>query len=94
MFVERNTGASTCFSLPLHTAYSIFCTAYARSPGTTRMVRGPLMSASPGEMSILGAEKISDEASNPSWVGKAFLAKFDPRATWFNELSLWRVQVL
>jgi L-lysine 2,3-aminomutase len=96
MFVERDTGASAYFSVPLCTAYRIFCTAYARSAGTSRTVRGPSMSTSPGKIGILGIENISGEqvfllkffqARDPSWVGKVFLAKFDPRATWFDELK-------
>jgi L-lysine 2,3-aminomutase len=96
MFVERDTGASPYFSVPLHRAYSIFSKAYARSSGTTRTVRGPSMSASPGKIGILGIETIAGEqvfllkffqARDPAWMGKVFFAKFDSRATWFDHLE-------
>ena len=53
------------------------------------------MSASPGKVGIVGIEHIGTErvfvlkffqARNPKWNKRLFFAKYDPRATWLNEL--------
>ena len=53
------------------------------------------MSASPGKVGIVGIEEIAGErvfvlkflqARNPAWSERLFFAKFDPRATWLDEL--------
>ena len=48
MFVERDTGPSDYFKLPLARAYDIFQQAYRTVSGLARTVRGPSMSAFPG----------------------------------------------
>ena len=45
MFVERDTGPSDYFKLPLARAYDIFQQAYRTVSGLARTVRGPSMSA-------------------------------------------------
>ncbi|WP_414449105.1 KamA family radical SAM protein [Burkholderia sp. 22PA0099] len=95
MFVERDTGPSDYFKLPLARAYEIFQAAYSRVSGLARTVRGPSMSAFPGKVMVdgiveLGGEKVFAlqllQGRDPSWVRRPFYAKFDPEATWFDEL--------
>lgn len=53
------------------------------------------MSASPGKVGVIGVETINGEkvfalqfwqARDPSWMGRVFFAKFDPKATWLSDL--------
>lgn len=96
MFVERDTGPSHYFELPLAKAYEIFQAAYQRVSGLARTVRGPSMSAFPGKVVIDGIVEIAGEkvfalqflqARNPDWVRRPFYAKFDPTATWLHDLK-------
>lgn len=95
MFVERDTGPSEYFNLPLARAYEIFTQAYRIVSGLARTVRGPSMSAFPGKVMIDGITEIAGEkvfvlqflqARNPLWVRRPFFAKFDPEATWLDDL--------
>ncbi|WP_175945805.1 KamA family radical SAM protein [Burkholderia pyrrocinia] len=95
MFVERDTGPSDYFKLPLARAYEIFQAAYRSVSGLARTVRGPSMSAFPGKVMVDGIVELAGEkvfalqllqARNPEWVRRPFYAKFDPKATWFDEL--------
>ncbi|MCE3603286.1 lysine 2,3-aminomutase [Massilia sp. P8910] len=95
MFVERDTGPSEYFSLPLARAHEIFQSAYQMVSGLSRTVRGPSMSAFPGKVVIDGVVTINGEklfalqflqARNPDWVRKPFFAKFDEKATWMDHL--------
>jgi KamA family protein len=95
MFVERDTGPSSYFELPLAKAYEVFQAAYQLVSGLSRTVRGPSMSAFPGKVVIDGIVTIAGEkvfalqflqARNPEWVRKPFYAKFDPGATWLDDL--------
>jgi KamA family protein len=95
MFVERDTGPSSYFELPLAKAYEIFQAAYQQISGLARTVRGPSMSAFPGKVMIDGIVTINGEklfslqflqARNPDWVRRPFYAKFDPAATWLDNL--------
>jgi len=95
MFVERDTGPSQYFQLPLAKAYEIFQSAYQLVSGLSRTVRGPSMSAFPGKVVIdgivtIGGEKVFAlqflQARNPDFVRKPFYAKFDPKATWLDDL--------
>jgi L-lysine 2,3-aminomutase len=95
MFVERDTGASSYFSVPLTRAYTIFSDAYSGVSGLARTVRGPSMSASPGKIGVVGIDFIAGEkvfilkflqARDPAWTGTTFLAKYDEHATWLDEL--------
>lgn len=95
MFVERDTGPSDYFKLPLADAYEIFQQAYRQVSGLARTVRGPSMSAFPGKVMVdgvvtIGGEKVFAlqflQARNPEWVRRPFYAKFDPHATWLDEL--------
>ncbi|MDH6579947.1 lysine 2,3-aminomutase [Kitasatospora sp. MAP5-34] len=95
MFVERDTGARSYFELPLAEAYDIFRTAYGSVSGLSRTVRGPSMSAMPGKVLIDGTPTIRGEkvfalqflqARQGDLVRRPFYAKFDPAATWFDQL--------
>jgi hypothetical protein len=95
MFVERDTGPSDYFALPLARAHEIFQQAYSMVSGLSRTVRGPSMSAFPGKVVIDGVVNINGEklfalqflqARNPEWVRKPFFAKYDANATWLDHL--------
>jgi KamA family protein len=95
MFVERDTGPKNYFEVPLAEALDIFTTAYRRVSGLARTVRGPSMSATPGKVLVDGVAHVHGErvfvlkflqAREPAWVNRLFFAKYDPRATWLNQL--------
>ncbi|HEY0063398.1 MAG TPA: lysine 2,3-aminomutase [Telluria sp.] len=95
MFVERDTGPSEYFALPLARAHEVFQAAYQMVSGLSRTVRGPSMSAFPGKVVIDGVVTINGEklfalqflqARNPDWVRRPFFARYDPNATWLDHL--------
>jgi L-lysine 2,3-aminomutase len=95
MFVERDTGARRYFELPLESAWKIYRGAIEQVSGLARTARGPTMSAGPGKVEIQGVTEIAGEkafvlrfvqARNPDWVQRPFFAKYDPEATWFDQL--------
>jgi KamA family protein len=96
MFVERDTGPRHYFEVSLDRALNIFNKAYAQVSGLARTVRGPSMSATPGKILVDGTATIHGErvfvlkflqARDPQWVGRVFFAKFDPHATWIDDLK-------
>ena len=95
MFVERDTGARGYFELPLARTYEIYSDAIRRVSGLARTARGPSMSCAPGKVEIQGITQLGNErvfalrfiqARDPEWVQRPFFAKFDPQATWFDQL--------
>jgi KamA family protein len=95
MFVERDTGPKHYFEVPLGRALEIFNDAYRQVSGLARTVRGPSMSATPGKVLIDGVTELHGEelfvlkflqARDPSWVGRPFFARYDPKATWLDDL--------
>jgi KamA family protein len=95
MFVERDTGPKRYFEVPLHRAYDIFTTAWRRTSGLARTVRGPSMSATPGKVLIDGVAEVGGEkvfvlkflqARDPAWVNRVFFARYDEEATWLDGL--------
>ncbi|MFO7893027.1 MAG: hypothetical protein R6U63_04770, partial [Longimicrobiales bacterium] len=95
MFIPRDTGPSSYFEIPLVRAHDIFRDAYARVSGLARSVRGPVMSATPGKVRVLGVRDeggrrafILDflQARDPDLVRRPFLARYNPDAVWFDEL--------
>jgi L-lysine 2,3-aminomutase len=95
MFVERDTGAKRYFEVPLARGLEIFQATVRNLSGLARTVRGPSMSAHPGKVRVLGTARVRGEkvfvldflqARNPSWVGRPFFARWDPEATWLDEL--------
>ncbi len=96
MFVARDTGSKHFFELPLEKCWQIFRKAYSQVSGTCRTVRGPSMSTHPGKIQVLGVASVRDEkvfvlrflqGRNPQWVDVPFFAKYDPEATWFDQLK-------
>lgn len=95
MFVARDTGSKAFFDVPLEKAWNIFRKAYRSVSGVARTVRGPSMSANPGKIQILGVTEVKGEkvfvlrfiqCRNPNLVDIPFFAKYDKKATWFDEL--------
>jgi L-lysine 2,3-aminomutase len=95
LFVERDTGARRYFELPLSEASRIQREAVRQVSGLARTARGPVMSADPGKVEVqgvtdLGGEKVFVlrflQARNPDWVGRPFFARWDPAATWLDQL--------
>lgn len=96
MFVERDTGAAQYFEVPLARAVEVYNDAHRQVSGLGRTVRGPSMSATPGKVVVDGVATIHGQevfvlrflqARDPSWVGRPFFARFDPTATWLDDLE-------
>jgi KamA family protein len=96
MFVERDTGPRRYFEVGLARALEVFNDAYRQVSGLARTVRGPSMSTTPGKILVDGVVELCGEshfvlkliqARNPEWVGRTFFARFDPDATWIDELK-------
>jgi KamA family protein len=95
MFVARDTGSKAFFEVPLEKIWNIYRKAYSRVTGICRTVRGPSMSAHPGKVHVVGVSEINGEkvfvlrflqCRNPDLVGMPFFAKYDPKATWLDDL--------
>lgn len=95
LFVARDTGARHYFEVPLARAFRIYRDAIRQVSGVARTVRGPSMSAGPGKVEVQGITEIGGErvfvlrfiqARDPSWVQRPFFARFDPAATWLDQL--------
>ena len=95
MFVERDTGASRYFALPLHRALTIHRRATGMVSGLARTARGPVMSTHPGKVVVDGVMEVADaaffvlsflQARHPDWCRRPFLADFDPQALWLSDL--------
>lgn len=96
MFLARDTGAQEYFGVPLVRAQKIFREAYQKVSGLGRTVRGPSMSAHPGKVQILGIVDVGKKKAialrflqgrNPNWVHRPFLAKYDEKAIWLDDLK-------
>ncbi|MFO8005602.1 KamA family radical SAM protein [Thioalkalivibrio sp.] len=95
LFVERDTGARRYFEVPLVRAWEIHRDAMQSVSGLARTARGPSMSAGPGKVEVQGVTDIRGEkvfvlrflqGRNPDWVQRPFFARFDPAATWLDQL--------
>ncbi|WP_082806207.1 KamA family radical SAM protein [Marichromatium gracile] len=95
MFVQRDTGAQHYFEVPLVRAWEIYREAIQGVSGLARTARGPSMSAGPGKIEIQGVTEVAGErvfvlrflqGRNPDWVNRPFFARFDPKATWLDDL--------
>ncbi|MBS7326311.1 MAG: lysine 2,3-aminomutase [Thiopseudomonas sp.] len=95
MFVERDTGAKRYFEVPLERTFQIYREAIKQVSGLARTARGPSMSAGPGKVEIQGIDEFNGEkvfilrfiqGRNPDWIQRIFFAKYDPDATWFDDL--------
>ncbi|MDR2765576.1 MAG: lysine 2,3-aminomutase [Tannerella sp.] len=96
MFIVRDTGAKRFFELPLERCWNVFRRAYRQVSGLCRTVRGPSMSDHAGKIQMLGVQEVRGEkvfvlrfiqGRNPKWVDIPFFARYDPKATWFNQLK-------
>lgn len=96
MFVARDTGAQGYFAVTLENAWKVYRKAYNQVSGLARTVRGPIMSANPGKVQILGVSEISNEklfvlrfiqGRNPNWSGRPFFAKYNSDAIWLTDLK-------
>lgn len=96
MFVERDTGASRYFEIPLVRAWEIYRDAIQKVSGLARTARGPVMSANPGKIVIDGVADVYGEkvfvlsflqGRNADWCRRPFFAKFDENATWLSDLK-------
>ena len=95
MFVERDTGASHYFGVPLVRVLDIYREATASISGLARSVRGPIMSATPGKVQILGSLIEGGrrrflltflQARRKDWLHRPFTATWDANATWLDDL--------
>ena len=96
MFVERDTGASNYFSIPLARAFRVYRDAFKQVSGLSRTARGPSMSSKPGKVVIEGISEINNEkvfvlnflqARDPEWVKRPFFAKYDETSIWLDQLE-------
>lgn len=96
MFMARDTGAKRFFEVPIERAWNIFRKAFRQVSGVCRTVKGPSMSAHPGKIQVVGVSEVMGEkvfvlnflqGRNSKWVDKPFFAKYDPNATWIDELK-------
>jgi KamA family protein len=96
MFIERDTGARHYFEVPLAQAWSIYREAMQQVSGLARTARGPSMSAGPGKVEVQGITEVAGkqafvlrfiQARNPDWVQRPFFAKYDPKASWLDQLQ-------
>ncbi|MEU6238040.1 lysine 2,3-aminomutase [Kitasatospora sp. NPDC047058] len=95
LFVERDTGASAYFEVPLARAVEVYRDAVRQVSGLERTARGPVMSAGPGKVCVDGVAEVAGErvfvcrflqAREPDRVGVPFFARFDEEATWYDQL--------
>jgi L-lysine 2,3-aminomutase len=104
MFVERETGPYDYFGLPLARVYRLYADAIRTSSSFAKTVTGPTMSASPGKVQILGIVESVETGSkyfklqfvrhrDRNRTFKPFLAEYDDKATWFDQLNLVEEQV-
>lgn len=96
MFIERDTGARNYFGVPLAKVVDLYREAIQQVSGLARTARGPSMSADPGKVEVQGVAEVHGErvfvlrfiqARDPSHVQRPFFARYDPRATWLDELK-------
>ena len=96
LFVQRDTGACRYFEIPLARAWEIYREAIQQVSGLGRTARGPSMSAGPGKVEVQGVAEVRGErvfvlrflqGRNPDWVSRPFFARFDPGATWLDDLE-------
>lgn len=95
LFVERDTGARRYFEVPLERVWRIYRGALQQVSGLARTARGPSMSAGPGKVEVQGVTEVAGEkvfvlrflqGRNPDWVQRPFFARYDPAATWLDQL--------
>lgn len=95
MFVERDTGAHRHFRIPLARALEIYQAAVSSVSGISRTARGPVMSAGPGKVQLLGTVEVGGrrcfaltflQARRNTWLNQIFFADFSESAHWLDQL--------
>ncbi|MGN7126755.1 KamA family radical SAM protein [Methylorubrum thiocyanatum] len=95
MFMERDTGANHYFGVPISRALSIYQEATSHLSGLAKTARGPVMSAGPGKIHVLGTMEHNGkkhfvltflQARRTEWLGKPFLAAYSETAQWLDQL--------
>ncbi|MDJ0660064.1 MAG: hypothetical protein QNJ42_11325 [Crocosphaera sp.] len=95
LFVERPTGANQYFEISLLRAWELYQEAIQKVSGLARTVRGPVMSCFFGKVQIQGVADVQGEkvfvlsflqGRDSNWCHRPFFARFDLKATWFNDL--------
>ncbi|MCW9033337.1 MAG: hypothetical protein OQJ97_03885 [Rhodospirillales bacterium] len=96
MFVERDTGPSAYFRIPLAEAHEIYRRAYQRVSGLARSARGPVMSTKAGKIQVEGVLEQKGEkmfilkmlqARESNLTQTPFAAKYSDSAAWIDELQ-------
>ncbi len=96
LFVARNTGPRSYFAVPLAECLETFSAAFSRVSGLARTIRGPVMSATPGKVLVVGIATVEGQevfvlkmiqGRDPDWVNRVFFARFDPSAVWIDQLE-------
>lgn len=96
MFMARDTGAQQYFKVSMVKAWKIFKEAYSKVSGLARTARGPVMSAAPGKVQMLGVSEADGkkimtfrflQGRNSNWVHKPFFAEYDENAIWIDDLK-------
>ncbi|WP_190236204.1 KamA family radical SAM protein [Allorhizobium terrae] len=95
-FMERDTGAHHYFGIDVDRALSIYQEAHAAVSGICRTARGPVMSAGPGKVHVLGRLTHGGsehfvlsflQARKKEWLNRPFLAKYSQNARWLDDLQ-------
>lgn len=95
-FMERDTGAHHYFGIGVDRALSIYQEAHAAVSGICRTARGPVMSAGPGKVHVLGRLTHGGsehfvlsflQARKKEWLNRPFLAKYSQNARWLDDLQ-------
>ena len=96
MFVERDTGPRHVFEVPLYRSWEIYRDAVQQVSGLARTARGPVMSAMPGKVEVLGVVPKNGrlqfllqflQSRDPSKVRRPFIAKGRRSAVWYDQLT-------
>lgn len=96
LFVARSTGPNPYFGVSLVQALRIFSEALSRVSGLARTVRGPVISAAPGKVLVVGTDFVGSrrvlvlkmiQGRRPEWTNRLFFARFDPYATSLEQLE-------
>ena len=96
MFMARDTGAQSFFSVGLAEGQALYADAIRSTSGLCRTARGPSMSCTPGKVEVVGVQEIFGQPAfvlrflqcrDEAWIGKVFFAKFDKKAVWYDDLE-------
>ncbi len=96
MFMERDTGANHYFSTGISRALEIYQAASGALSGLGRTARGPVMSAGPGKVHVLGRMAVGGrehfvlsflQARRKEWLHRPFLAQWSAEAAWLGDLA-------